>query len=140
VHLAISDPSGDSAIFEYIGGKLVIHHGRQSRVMTNLPASRQQLALNQHWKEIGGTVMLPGTNRAADRFARASFHSNAARQSADLSETIAAVLGVVRKLSVPQGISTPGQPSISSTLDGRSRSRSSGSTTPMTPRARASSG
>ena len=28
VHLAISDPSGDSAIFEYIGGKLVIHHGR----------------------------------------------------------------------------------------------------------------
>jgi choloylglycine hydrolase len=28
VHMAISDSSGDSAIFEYIKGKLVIHHGR----------------------------------------------------------------------------------------------------------------
>ena len=27
IHLAISDTSGDSAIFEYIKGKLVIHHG-----------------------------------------------------------------------------------------------------------------
>ncbi len=33
VHLAISDESGDSAIFEYIDGKLVIHHGRQYQVM-----------------------------------------------------------------------------------------------------------
>ncbi|MHB9099875.1 MAG: linear amide C-N hydrolase, partial [Syntrophales bacterium] len=29
VHFSISDASGDSAIFEYIKGKLVIHHGRQ---------------------------------------------------------------------------------------------------------------
>lgn len=35
VHLAVSDTSGDSAIFEYIDGKLVIHHGRQYQVMTN---------------------------------------------------------------------------------------------------------
>lgn len=26
-HLSLSDPTGDSAIFEYIGGKLNIHHG-----------------------------------------------------------------------------------------------------------------
>ncbi len=30
-HLAISDPTGDSAIFEYIGGKLVIHQGKNTR-------------------------------------------------------------------------------------------------------------
>ena len=35
--LAISDSTGDSAIFEYVGGKLVIHHGRQYQVMTNSP-------------------------------------------------------------------------------------------------------
>jgi choloylglycine hydrolase len=29
LHLSISDETGDSAIFEYLGGKLVIHHGRQ---------------------------------------------------------------------------------------------------------------
>ncbi|MDP1881122.1 MAG: linear amide C-N hydrolase, partial [Parachlamydiaceae bacterium] len=37
LHLAISDINGDSAIFEYINGKLVIHHGKQYQVMTNSP-------------------------------------------------------------------------------------------------------
>ena len=70
VHLAISDSTGDSAIFEYLGGKLVIHHGRQYQVMTNSPVYDQQLALTRYWEQIGGTTMLPGTNRAADRFVR----------------------------------------------------------------------
>jgi penicillin V acylase-like amidase (Ntn superfamily) len=54
--------------------------------MTNSPTYDQQIALNEYWKLIGGTVMLPGTNRAADRFARASFYINATRQSADQRE------------------------------------------------------
>ncbi|MCP9915650.1 linear amide C-N hydrolase [Cyanobium sp. ATX 6F1] len=116
IHLSISDPSGDSAIFEYIGGKLVIHHGRKYQVMTNSPAYDQQLALNEYWKQIGGTVMLPGTNRAADRFARASFYINAAQQSANPREAVASVFSVMRNVSVPRGISTPGQPNISSTI------------------------
>jgi len=116
IHLSISDASGDSAIFEYIDGKLLIHHGRQHQVMTNSPAYDQQLALNEYWKQIGGTVMLPGTNRAADRFARASFYINATQQSADPREAVAAVFSVMRNVSVPRGISTPGQPNISSTI------------------------
>ncbi len=116
IHLSISDPYGDSAIFEYINGKLVIHHGKQYQVMTNSPIYDQQLALNEYWKQIGGTVMLPGTNRAADRFARASFYINAAQQSADAKEAVAAVFSVMRNISVPRGISTPDQPNISSTL------------------------
>jgi penicillin V acylase-like amidase (Ntn superfamily) len=75
VHLSVSDPTGDSAIFEYVKGKLVVHHGRQHQVMTNSPVFDEQIALNKYWEEIGGTVMLPGTNRAADRFARASFYT-----------------------------------------------------------------
>ena len=116
VHLSISDPTGDSAIFEYVDGKLVIHHGRQYQVMTNSPTYDQQLALNAYWEKIGGTAMLPGTNRAADRFARASFYVNAARQSADPREAVAATFSVMRNVSVPLGISTPGQPNIASTL------------------------
>ena len=73
LHLSMSDASGDSAIVEYINGKQVIHHGREFQVMTNSPTFDQQLALNSYWQQIGGTTMLPGTNRAADRFARASF-------------------------------------------------------------------
>lgn len=37
VHLSLSDASGDSAIIEYINGKLAIHHDRQYQVMTNSP-------------------------------------------------------------------------------------------------------
>lgn len=116
VHLSLSDPSGDSAIFEYIDGELVIHHGREFQVMTNSPTYDKQLALNEYWRQIGGTVMLPGTNRAADRFARASFYINAAEQTADPRGAVAATLSVMRNVSVPRGITTPDQPNISSTL------------------------
>lgn len=115
LHLSLSDASGDSAIVEYIGGKQVIHHSRAYQVMTNSPTFEEQLALNQYWKEIGGTVMLPGTNRAADRFARASFYVDAIPRTESPVETIASVFGVIRNVSVPLGITTPDQPNISST-------------------------
>ena len=128
LHLAISDETGDSAIFEYIGGKLLIHHGKQYRVMTNSPRYDDQLALNAYWESIGGLTFLPGTNRAADRFARASFLIGAipteikpAIISAVPSESyanqaVASMTGVMRGVSVPLGITTPGEPNISSTL------------------------
>lgn len=116
VHLSISDASGDSAIFEYLDGKLIIHHGRQYQVLTNSPPYERQLALNEYWKTIGGSVMLPGTNRAADRFARASYYVNTAQQSADQREAVSAVFSVIRNVSVPRGITTPGQPNLSSTI------------------------
>ncbi|MFU8829058.1 MAG: linear amide C-N hydrolase [Phycisphaerales bacterium] len=116
VHLSLADATGDSAIFEYIEGKLVIHHSRDHQVMTNSPVYEQQLALNRYWQEIGGTVMLPGTNRAADRFVRASFYINAVPQTDDPYEAVAAVFSVIRNCSVPRGITTPDQPNISSTI------------------------
>lgn len=128
LHLAISDVSGDSAIFEYINGKLVIHHGRQYTVMTNSPNFDQQLALNSYWRSIGGQAFLPGTIRAADRFARASFLLEALPRQVDAAyisgvpgqrfglQALASVLSVVRGVSVPLGIRTPGQPNLSSTI------------------------
>ncbi|MFG1350833.1 linear amide C-N hydrolase [Xanthobacter autotrophicus] len=128
LHLAISDPSGDSAIFEYLGGKLVVHHGRQYQVMTNSPFFDQQLALNSYWEQIGGTVFLPGTNRAADRFARASFFIKAIPTKASpailtavpdgtyANQAVASVASVMRSVSVPLGLTTPGEPNIASTL------------------------
>jgi penicillin V acylase-like amidase (Ntn superfamily) len=115
LHLAISDATGDSAIVEYIEGKQVIHHGRKYQVMTNSPAYDQQLALDAYWKEIGGTVVLPGTNRSADRYARASFYINAIPKDEPPDVTLASVFGVIRNVSVPYGINTPDQPNISST-------------------------
>lgn len=116
MHLAISDATGDSAIFEYVDGKLNIHHSRNYQVMTNSPVYDQQLALNNYWEQIGGTTMLPGTNRAADRFVRASFYINAIPQTANINDAIASAFSVIRNVSVPLGITTPGQPNISSTI------------------------
>jgi penicillin V acylase-like amidase (Ntn superfamily) len=115
LHLSMSDATGDNAIVEYIGGKQIIHHDRKYQVMTNSPIFDEQLALNEYWKQSGGTVMLPGTNRAADRFARASFYVNAIPKDEDPVIALANVFSVIRKVSVPFGITTPNGPNISST-------------------------
>mgnify|MGYP001768335894 CR=1 FL=1 len=115
LHLSISDASGDNAIFEYIGGKLVINHDRSYNVMTNSPIFAKQLALNEYWRGIPGTIMLPGTNRAADRFVRASYYIKAIPQTSDARIAVAGVFSVIRNCSVPYGISTKDEPNISST-------------------------
>ena len=128
LHLSLSDAAGDSAIFQYLGGRLVIHHGKEYVVMTNSPPYDEQLALNAYWKGIGGLTFLPGTNRAADRFVRASFLLESIPRAVDKHfidavpeqrfefQALSSVLGVVRSVSIPIGITTPGQPNIASTL------------------------
>jgi penicillin V acylase-like amidase (Ntn superfamily) len=127
-HLALSDATGDSAVLEYDNYKLVIYHDRKYKVMTNSPTYDKQLALDEYWKGIGGLTFLPGTNRAADRFARASFLLSAIPKKIDphylqgvpgqsyAYQAVASVLSVVRAVSVPLGITTPDQPNISSTI------------------------
>ncbi len=115
LHLSISDANGDNAIFEYVNGKLKIHHDPSYTVMTNSPVFDEQLAINQYWKGIPGTIMLPGTNRAADRYVRASYYINAIPQTADTRTSTASVFSVIRNVSVPLGISSEAEPNISST-------------------------
>ncbi len=115
LHMAISDLSGDSAVLEYIGGHLQIHHGRQYRVLTNSPVFPDQLAINAYWQQMGGMTALPGTNRPADRFVRGSFYVGAVEQSGDAAVAVPALLSVLRNVSVPYGISTPDNPHSAST-------------------------
>lgn len=115
VHLSLSDAMGDSAIFEYVNGKLVIHHSADYQVMTNDPVFEQQLAIKSYWDSVPGTHFLPGSNRSADRFVRAAYYVNAIPQSKVAQVNVASVFSVIRNVSVPYGISTQGQPHISST-------------------------
>lgn len=115
LHLSVSDASGDSAIFEFLDGRLTVHHSPSYRVMTNSPSFDRQLALDDYWQTVGGLVFLPGTNRAADRFVRASFYVGALPQTADTRQAVAGIFSVIRNASVPLGISIPDQPNISST-------------------------
>ncbi len=115
-HLALADASGDSAIFEYLNGKLVIHHGAQYRVMTNSPSYDQQLAVETYWKDVDGEKFLPGTARSADRFARMSWNLNAAAKEKDPRLATATTFSLIRAISVPLGIADPERPNIASTI------------------------
>lgn len=116
LHLAISDPSGDSAILEYIGGKLIIHHSRDYKVMTNSPTFDQQLALNAYWDQIGGSKFLPGTINAADRFVRLSYNLKSSPKYADPKMAVASVFSQIRTISTPLGMADPSRPNIAPTL------------------------
>ena len=115
VHLSISDATGDSAIFEYINGELVIHHDPSYTVMTNDPTFEEQLAITKYWKNIPGKTFLPGSVTAADRFARASFFLDAIPQTDNTRVAVASVFSVIRNVSVPYGFQIEGYPNLSTT-------------------------
>jgi len=116
VHVSISDAKNDSAVFEYIDGQLRIHHGSEYRVMTNSPPYDRQVALANYWTEIGGYTFLPGTHRAADRFARLSYNLHAVPKVNQSRQAVATVFSLMRHISVPLGITAPQKPNLASTL------------------------
>ena len=107
MHLCLSDPTGDSAILEYLDGSLVIHHGPEYRVMTNSPSYDRQLALNAYWELIGGDRMLPGTFSAADRFVRLSYFLKSSPKYDDRDMAVASVFSQMRAIGVPFGEEGP---------------------------------
>lgn len=114
-HLAVSDASGDSAIFEYLEGRLVVHHGPEFVVMTNDPVYDRQLALCAYWDEVGGQSMLPGTERPADRFVRARYYLDGLAPTGEMPVGVADVFGIVRNVSVPSIAPTPEKPNVAPT-------------------------
>ena len=115
LHLSISDATGDNAIFEYIEGKLVIHHNPSYVVLTNDPPYEQQLAIAKYWENIPGKNFLPGSVTPADRFVRASFFINSIPQTDDTRIAVASVFSVIRNVSVPYGFKIEGFPNLSTT-------------------------
>ena len=43
-----------AGVITYVDGKLVIHHGKQYKVVTNSPTYDKQLAIMEYWKDAGG--------------------------------------------------------------------------------------
>jgi len=105
VHLAIEDVSGDSAVIEYIGGKPVIHHGRQYQIMTNDPTYDEQLALlkQQDFSKPSRDMPLPGNVNPVDRFQRAAYYMAMLPEPKSEREAVAGVLAIARNVSVPFG-------------------------------------
>jgi len=115
VHLSVTDNNGDNAIFEYIDGKLVVHHSKAFKVMTNEPSYEKQLALNDYWQNLQGKF-LPGTAEPADRFVRTSYYLNTSPPTSDTQKSIAIAFSIIRNVSVPIQEGSSGRPNVSMTL------------------------
>lgn len=115
LHWALTDTTGDTMVFEYTDGNINIHRGRELQVLTNDPPMPQMQAIEAYWKNIGGTNMLPGTVRSADRFVRASFFIHHVPTDFDYPQALGAVSGIMGTVSVPLGYELPGEPNVSST-------------------------
>ena len=114
LHLAVEDAGGDSAIFEYIGGKLVIHHGPEYRVMTNDPPLDEMLARMKKYKDFGGSEELPGAAAPEYRFARLSAYSKYLPDPNDYTDAVAGALSLLRIAQVPfrDPARAPGAPGL----------------------------
>lgn len=117
VHLSLSDASGDSAIVEIInGGQVRIHHDRRFLVMTNSPPFAEQLANLEKYHVFGGEQPLPGTSEASDRFVRAAYYIQKQTKPADLRQTVARMLSVMRNVAQPFVQPDPKRPEASHTI------------------------
>lgn len=101
LHLAVEDASGDSAIFEYVGGKLVIHHGPEYRVMTNDLPLDEMLARMKKYKDFGGSEELPGAAAPEYRFARLSAYYKYLPDPNDYTDAVAGALSLLRIAQMP---------------------------------------
>ncbi len=116
IHLALDDASGDSAILEYIDGKLNVYHDRDYLVMTNSPSYDQQIELVKKYEGLGGDTPLPGTCDAKDRFARADFYVRHQVQPKNNLQALAAMQSIIRNTAQPFRTPEPGKPDASQTL------------------------
>lgn len=103
LHLAIEDASGDSAVLEFVEGKLQVHHGKDIAVMTNEPPLDEQLANLKRYKLFGGTLAMPGDIDPMSRFVRASSFLKTLPKPNDTGEALGHLAGVVRTVAVPFG-------------------------------------
>jgi len=103
LHVAIEDAAGDSAVVEFVKGRLVVHSGRQYQVMTNEPAYDEQLANLRHYLPFGPETKLPGNTSPMDRFVRAAYFLHYLPKPKDDEEAAAYLMSLVYNVSVPFG-------------------------------------
>ncbi|QTI80394.1 linear amide C-N hydrolase [Roseomonas marmotae] len=103
LHLAISDAEGDSAIVEFVDGRMIVHQGKEFTVMTNEPPLETQLKNVRNYKLFGGTKPLPGDIDPESRFVRAASYLKTLPPARSVPEAIAGAQSIARNVAVPPG-------------------------------------
>lgn len=113
IHLAMEDTTGDSAIVEFIDGKMHIYHGANYQVMTNEPPYNVQLANLKRYQGFGGKLSLPGDTDPLSRFVRVATFLKTLPAATNELEALAGVLSVIRTAMVPFGaVDTSGNKTV----------------------------
>lgn len=102
-HIALQDATGDSAMIEFIDGKITVNHGKEFNVMTNQISSALQIESLKQYKPFGGDLALPGELDANSRYIRAAGYLKLLPQPTDSSEAISGIESVIRTTMVPHG-------------------------------------
>ncbi len=100
IHLAITDISGDTAIFEYIDGKVNIYHNKKYTIMTNSPTYDKHLASLKTYQD-NNFQNLPGTTSSNDRFIRAYYYSEQLPKASSYNEAIAGIVSITSNVAKP---------------------------------------
>lgn len=115
LHFGLTDLTGETLIMEWDAGHLYTYRGRDLKVLTNDPVFPKMQAIEEYWKGIGGTAMLPGTVRSADRFVRATFFINNVPDNYDTDLAWGSLSSIMGTVSVPYGYMIEGDGNVSST-------------------------
>jgi len=102
-HLALEDASGDSAIIEFVDGKMVVHHGPQYTVMTNDPPYDVAIKELAQYHGFGGKKPIPGNIESIERFVRAAYFLKYLPQPRDPEQGVAFMFQVIHTVAVPFG-------------------------------------
>ncbi|CAI1853799.1 Penicillin acylase precursor [Serratia quinivorans] len=103
LHLVLEDAQGDSAIVEYLNGKMYVHHSKTWTVVTNDPDYDTQLSLlkNIDMTHPDSALPLSGNVSPTARFTRATYFSHLLKTPAYSNMAISKLLSVLRNVSVP---------------------------------------
>jgi choloylglycine hydrolase len=115
-HLTIQDATGDSAVIEYVGGKLQTYHDRRFIIVTNEPTYDEQLRNIRQYKGFGGEKPLPGSTEAADRFVRGAYYVRNLPEMKTDREAVAGILSVMKSMSQPFTRASSDRPNVSATV------------------------
>ncbi|MBK2257511.1 linear amide C-N hydrolase [Francisella philomiragia] len=101
VHYLVEDKTGDSALIEYINGKLTVH--TNVKTLSNEPSYDQQLKIVKEAKKLGfyNIDKLPGGANSGYRFVRANFINENLPDAESMDQAVNYMFAAADSVSVP---------------------------------------
>ena len=120
LHFMVTDKTGDNAVIEFIKGQPVVYRMKGIAAMTNDPVYPEMKSIEQLYRDRGLEKNMPGTSHAVDRYLRAVGWMNQVKHDEAIAPEKVSdyykVMGILRAVSTPLGLSDAENPQNCSTL------------------------